>query len=65
MSSMTMCDVCGKALEKPHYKLRILRAEVNEAANVNKTVGGLDMHDECLKVFKDWLKDHRQKEQAK
>jgi hypothetical protein len=65
MSSVIMCDVCGKALEKPHFKLRILRVEEGEASNVNKTVGSLDMHDECLKVFKDWLKENRRKEQDK
>jgi hypothetical protein len=65
MSSMVVCDVCKKPLEKPFFKLRILRVEPDEAANVNKTVGNLDMHDECLGVFKTWLKENRQKETAK
>jgi hypothetical protein len=65
MSSMVVCDVCGKALDKPFYKLKILKVEENEASNVNKTVGNLDMHEECLKVFKSWLKENRHKEQTK
>jgi hypothetical protein len=62
---MLVCDVCGKPLERPHFRLRILRAEPDEAANVMKTVGNLDMHDTCLKVFKEWMTENRKKEQAK
>jgi len=65
MSSMLVCDVCGKPLIRPHYRLRLLRAEPEQQANVMKTVGNLDMHDECLNRFKEWLKETRQKEIAK
>jgi hypothetical protein len=64
VSSMLVCDVCGKPLVRPHYRLRVLRAEPDQQVNVMKTVGNLDMHDECLKIFKAWMTDYRIKEQS-
>lgn len=65
MSSMIVCDVCGKTLDRPYYKLRVLKAEEDVAANKMKTVGNVDMHEECLAIFKTWLRDNRIKENSK
>jgi hypothetical protein len=62
---MLVCDVCGEVVERPHFRLRILRALPEQAVNVMKTVGNIDMHDECLDTFKEWLKQNRKKEAAK
>ena len=65
MSSMLVCDVCGKPLDKPFYKLRILKADEGSESRDYKTVGAVDMHEGCVKLFKDWMAENRKKEQAK
>ena len=65
MSSMVVCDLCGKPLVKPFYKMRITKQVENEASNMSKTVGAIDMHEPCLARFKEWVKETRMKEIAK
>jgi hypothetical protein len=65
MSSVMVCDVCGKPVEKPHFKLRILKSQPDEESRDWKTVGNLDMHETCLKLFKEWLVETKKKELAK
>ena len=62
MSSVLVCDVCGKVLEKPFYKLRVIKVEEDKESRDMKTVGAIDMHIECLKVFKEWLKEKKKEE---
>lgn len=65
MSSMLVCDVCGKPLEKPFYKLRITKHEENQESRDARTIKAIDMHDHCLELFKTWIKETRAKELAK
>ena len=65
MSSVVVCDVCGKELTKPSFKLRVLKSEKDQEPRDMKTVGNLDMHEACLKLFKDWLNESKRKELAK
>jgi len=65
MSSVVVCDVCGKELIKPFYKLRVLKSELNQESRDMRTAGNFDMHEVCFKLFKDWLRENKQKEQAK
>jgi hypothetical protein len=59
MSSMQMCDVCGQVVEKPHFKMRVLRAEAGGESRDMKTVGLLDLHDKCMDSFRSWLTQQR------
>jgi hypothetical protein len=65
VSSVTICDVCGKELIKPYYKLRLLKSEPNQESRDMKTMGNKDMHEACFKLLNDWMTENRRKEQAK
>jgi hypothetical protein len=65
MASIVVCDVCGKPLERPFYKLRAYKAEANQESRDMKTAGTMDIHEACMKILKDWLKENQRKEAAK
>jgi hypothetical protein len=65
MASVVVCDVCGKELVKPFYKLRVLKAELNQESRDMKTAGNFDFHERCFVRFQEWLKKTKAEELAK
>jgi hypothetical protein len=62
MSSMLVCDVCGKVIIPPNIKLRAMRVDENSKANSLRVFDTFDVHDKCLENLKAWMQQQKAKE---